>query len=208
MRLEKDPMIERISIAYLAGAATVTAFAVATGGTNLTLFLLGIICAVIVVGVLGWLIGAARLASWFAAVAATPAAAKPARAVQPPARQAANVQSITRRPRTPKPLTDEDAYRRYLRMPRKQRQALELDAWNEAFEKDETAPAPAPAAVELFSEPTEVEQAAVSALVNLGVPAKRAAAAVDQATTAAGTQLDFDSLFRDAVSVAQKGQVA
>ncbi len=53
--------MNRILIAYLAGAATITAFTVATGGMNLTMFVLGAATAAVAMGLACRAIGARRL---------------------------------------------------------------------------------------------------------------------------------------------------
>lgn len=84
--------MNRILIAYLAGAATITAFTVATGGMNLTMFVLGGATAAVAVGLACRAIGARRLIVLLTRVFADQPAA--ARAREPGASVTA-MQSLT-----------------------------------------------------------------------------------------------------------------
>lgn len=69
--------MNRILIAYLAGAATITAFTIATGGMNLTMFVLGAVTAAVAVGLVYRAIGARRLIVFLTRISAdVPAAAR------------------------------------------------------------------------------------------------------------------------------------
>lgn len=62
----------RLLFAYLAGAVTVTAFVLATGGQTLTVFALGFFAAVLACALACRALGAARIASWLTRLAQNP----------------------------------------------------------------------------------------------------------------------------------------
>jgi hypothetical protein len=53
--------VKRLAIAYLAGAASITGFVLATGGHTLTLFALGFFAALAFVAIVGRFLGAERV---------------------------------------------------------------------------------------------------------------------------------------------------
>ena len=98
--------------------------------------------------------------------------------------------------------THTDCIARYQRMPKKEKMRLELDAWNEAFEADDKAPAAVAPAVEAILTADNVADDVVSALVNLKVPAKAAHAAVAEAQKTSAPE--FEPLFQTALNIARK----
>lgn len=139
----------RYLFAYLAGAATVTAFVLATGGTNLTLFALGVLAAVAVFCLACRALGAARLVRWLGGV-----------------------------PKDP---------------PRKQ-------ARQRALKRPTACPTVGQVGRAVVGQVGQLEQEVASALTNLGVGAKVAAAC---ARAAAGRAAhEFEPMFKVAVDLA------
>jgi hypothetical protein len=166
--------MERVCFSFLAGAATVTLAVVWTGAYTLTFFGLGFVSAIALAYLAGRLIGRQRIVRWLAGPK-----------VQAPAQ-------LTVNGRKARPVDDDTLYARYQRMPKKEKIRAELDAWNEAFERDLAEPATVQAAAE-----------AVSALENLKVPAKAARRAVAQAQKTAAPE--FEPLFTSALNIARNG---
>ena len=181
--------MERIMWSYLAGAGTVTMAVLATGAHTVFFFSLGFVAAIAIGAMICRLIGARRLANLI-----YPQAARVARA--------RSEATQGRQPRRPRPVTDETLFARYQRMPKKEKMRLELDAWNEAFEADDKAPAAVAPAVEAILTADNVADDVVSALVNLKVPAKAAHAAVAEAQKTSAPE--FEPLFQTALNIARK----
>ena len=187
---EQTLSMERIAYSYLAGAATITAAVVLSGAHAAIFFGLGFAAAVAIAAVICRLIGARRLAQMI-----SPAAVRPARAARTEAAQA-------RPARRPRPVTDETLFARYQKMPKREKMRVELDAWNEAFEAGENEPAAIAPEVEEILTAENVADDVVSALKNLKVPAKTAAAAVTEAQRTSAPE--FEPLFQSALAIARK----
>lgn len=188
-----------MALSYLLGAITITAAVIASSGFAAGIFALGFVFGVAALALIGKAFGAARLARFFA---------RRAGLAEPVAGRRGNVRSI-------KAVDDDTLYARYQRMPKRDKMKLELDAWNEAFERDAAEPATVapevaailseePAAVEpVIAAPAEVQAEVVSALKNLQVPLKAARAAV---AVAEGNE--FEPLFRSALAIVRNGKAA
>jgi hypothetical protein len=183
--------MERIAWSYLAGAATVTAAVVLSGAHAAIFFALGFVAAVAFGVLIGRLMGARRIARLFA----PEVSARPARAARLEAASARQVRKV-------RPVTDENLFARYQRMPKREKMKLEMDAWNEAFEKDAAEPAAIAPEVEKILAADNVADDVVSALVNLKVPSKRAHEAVNEAQKTSAPE--FEPLFQAALSIARK----
>jgi hypothetical protein len=186
--------MERIAYSYLAGAATITAAVVLSGAHAAIFFGLGFAAAVALAVLIVRLAGARRIAQLLAPEVANTR--------QRAARAEAALGSARPTRRAARPVTDENLFARYQRMPKREKMRVEMDAWNEAFEKDLAEPAAIAPAVEEILKADNVADDVVSALQNLKVPARRAHEAVNQAQKTAGP--DFDSLFQTALSIARK----
>jgi len=192
--------MERNALSFLLGAITITAAVIASSGFAAGIFALGFVFGMLALGLIAKGFGAARLARFFAKRAglAEPTAA--------PSGRRASVRPI-------KSVDDDTLYARYQKMPKREKMKLELDAWNDAFERDlaeqaeptaevaailsESAPEPVIAA------PVDVADEVVSALRNLQVPVKAARAAV-----AVAQGVDFEPLFKSALAIVREGKAA
>jgi hypothetical protein len=174
--------MERTALSFLAGAATITLAVFATGAYTVTFFSLGFVSAIVIAYLAGRLIGRERIGRWLLA------STEPATAVRD-SRMANVAPAVQVSGRKARPVDDETLYARYQRMPKKEKMRLELEAWNEAFERD-------------LAEPPASD--VVSALTNLKVPAKTARAAVAEVSAKTQGALEFDPLFTSALNIARK----
>jgi len=186
--------MERIAYSYLAGAATITLAVVLSGAHAAILFGLGFAAAVALAVLIVRLAGARRIAQLLAPQVVN--------SRQRAARAEATLSSARPTRRAAKPLTDETLFARYQKMPKRDKMRVELEAWNEAFEADEKAPAAVSPEVEKILTDENTADDVVSALKNLKVPAKAAQAAVCEAQKTSAPE--FEPLFQSALAIARK----